>query len=31
MKSDIEIAQEIQLKDIAEVATNIGIKDWHWD
>lgn len=27
MKSDIEIAQEIQLKDIAEVATNIGIKE----
>lgn len=27
MKSDIEIAQEIKLKDIAEVAESIGIKE----
>lgn len=27
MKSDIEIAQEIKLKDITEVAANIGIKE----
>ncbi len=27
MKSDIEIAQEIKLKDIAEVAAEIGIKE----
>ena len=27
MKSDIEIAQEIKLRDIADVASEIGIKE----